>query len=168
MKWMIIIFIMMSLIGSMMWVMPTQRQKYQAALRMKAKSMGFQVQLERVTAPRAKGEVDPETRDMTVYRLLRQGLSSKDKSAFKSWQIYRVESISDTGLPQGWSWSTGERTLGQDQLDQLQALIEQLPAGVFSVESTPVHISAYWDEEGGDKTLEALKDVLGLFVEKGI
>lgn len=168
MKWMIIILIMMSLVGSMMWVMPTQRQKYQAALRMKAKSMGFQVQLERITAPRAKGEMDPETRDMTVYRILRQGLSSKEKSEFKSWQVFRVESISDIGLPQGWSWSQGERTLSAGKLQQLQELLEKLPDGVFSLESTPVHVSVYWDEEGGDKMLEELKVLLTAFIEKGL
>ncbi len=164
MKWMIIIVIMMSLIGSMMWVMPTPRQKYQAALRMKAKQMGFLVQLERLKAPRAKGEMEPESRDMTAYRVIREGLSREEKNNFKTWQIFRIESISDIGLPSGWSWSEGERTLSEKQLDKLAQVISKLPAGVFSLESTPIHVGVYWNEEGGDEALAEIKALLDGFV----
>ena len=167
MKWMIIILIMMSLVGSMMWVMPTKRQKYQAALRMKAKSLGYQVQLERLTAPRAKGEMEGESKDMTAYRLIRHGLSKQEKNAFNSWQIFRVESIADTDLPPGWSWSKGEKTLNSTQLELLNTILSRLPSGVFSLESSPIYIGAYWDEEGGDEVLEQLKEQLDLFIEKG-
>ncbi|MGH1463137.1 MAG: hypothetical protein ACRBB6_14000 [Neptuniibacter sp.] len=167
MKWMIIIMIMMSLVGSMMWVMPTKRQKYQAALRMKAKTLGYQVQLERVTAPRAKGEMDAETRDMTAYRLIRHGLNKQEKNAFKSWKIFRVESISDTDLPPGWSWGSGERTLKPVQLEHLSEVLAKLPNGVFSLESTPIHIGMYWDEEGGDNALQELKVLLETFMDEG-
>lgn len=166
MKWMIIILIMMSLVGSMMWVMPTKRQKYQAALRLKAKALGYQVQLERLTAPRAKGEMEAEARDMTAYRLIRQGLSKQEKNAFNSWQIFRVSSIADIGLPQGWSWRHGEKTLSNSQLEELNSIIEKLPEGVFSLESSPVYIGAYWDENGGDEVLEQLKELLETFIEK--
>lgn len=167
MKWMIIILIMMSLIGSMMWVMPTPRQKYQAALRMKAKSLGFLVQLEKVTGPRAKGEMEPESRDMTAYRILREGLSREQKNNFNTWQIFRVESIADIGLPSGWSWSDGERTLNEAQLDLLNDVIAKLPAGVFSLESTPLYTGVYWDEEGGEERLGEIKLLLEAFAENG-
>ena len=167
MKWMIIVVIMMSLIGSMMWVMPTPRQKYQAALRLKAKQIGFLVQLEKVTPPRAKGEMEAEPRDMTGYRVLRTGLSREAKSNFKTWQIFRVESIADIGLPSGWSWGDGERTLTDSQLDTLLEMISKLPAGVFSFESTPAYVGLHWDEEGGDEVLEQLKELLDEFVKEG-
>ncbi|WP_286237729.1 hypothetical protein [Neptuniibacter halophilus] len=167
MKWMIIILVMMSLIGSMMWVMPTKRQKYQAGLRLKAKQLGLQVQLEKVTPPRAKGELEPEVRDRTAYRLMRQGLSREQKNRFKSWHIFRVESLADTGLPPGWSWQQGERDLSDDQLAQVADLVAQLPDGVFSIESTPVYLGVHWDEEGGDSTLQALHAELNRFSEKG-
>lgn len=152
MKWMIIVLIMMSLIGSMMWVMPTPRQKYQAKLRLKAKTKGFIVQLERITAPRAKGEMDPQERDMTAYRVLRH---DKDET-LTPWKIFKVESIADTGLPPGWSWAEGERTLSAEQLERVAALIADLPEGVFSIQSSPVHFSVYWDEEGGEEVMDAM------------
>lgn len=167
MKWMIIILIMMSLIGSMMWVMPTPRQKYQAALRMKAKTQGFLVQLEKVTGPRAKGEMEPVSKDMTAYRILREGLSRDEKNSFKTWQVFRIESIADIGLPAGWSWLDGERTLSDAQLEQLCEIIAKLPAGVFSLESTPIHVGVYWDEEGGEEVLDDLKGLLQQIAKSG-
>ena len=160
MKWMIIILIMLSLIGSMMWVMPTKRQKYQAVLRSKAKTMGFQVQLEMVTAPRAKGEMEPESRTMTAYRIIRNGLSQDQKRTFRTWQVFRIESMADTGLPPGWSWSEGEGLLSPEQLKGLEELINNLPAGVFSIESTPVYAGVFWNEEEEEGVLEVIKDQL--------
>ena len=160
MKWMIIILIMLSLIGSMMWVMPTKRQKYQAVLRSKAKTMGFQVQLEMITAPRAKGEMEAESRTMTAYRILRNGLSQEQKRTFKTWQVFRIESIADTGLPPGWSWSEGEGLLSPEQLKGLGEIINNLPSGVFSIESTPVYAGVFWDEEGEEGVLDTLKEQL--------
>lgn len=167
MKWMIIILIMMSLVGSMMWVMPTQRQKYQAALRMKAKSIGFQIQLEKVIPPRAKGEMEPDSRDMTAYRVLRHDLSREEKNNFNAWQIYRVESVANIGLPDGWSWAHGERTLSDTQLQKLSDLILALPSGVFSLESSPVLVGVHWDEEGGDAVMEQLYGLLDAFSKEG-
>lgn len=167
MEWMIIVLIMMSLVGSMMWVMPTQRQKYQAALRMKAKQLGFQVQLEKVTPPRGKGELEPDSRDMTSYRVLRQGMSREEKNNFNSWHVFRHEAIANIGLPQGWSWSSGERKLSENELIQLNEFIQALPEGVFSIESSAVFVGVHWNEEGGEEVLESLYALLDQFSQKG-
>lgn len=165
MKWMIIVLIMMSLIGSMMWVMPTKRQKYQAALRLKAKSQGFLVQLEKVKPPRAKGELEADLRDMTAYRILRHGLSQKEKNAFNDWQIFKVAAVANIGLPEGWSWASGERSLSDAELDKLNALITTLPDGVFSIESNAVYMGVHWDEEGGEQTMQDMYGDLQKFTE---
>lgn len=158
MKWMIIVLIMMSLVGSMMWVMPTQRQKHQAKLRTKAKTLGFQVQLEKITAPRAKGEMEPESKTIPAYRILREQMGKRERNNLRSWQVFRVESIADTGLPSGWSWSDGEGTFNADQLALLGEVIAALPGGVFSIESSPVYSGLFWDEQGDETELESLKE----------
>ncbi len=165
MKWMIIVLIMMSLIGSMMWVMPTKRQKYQAALRMKAKKQGFQIQLEKVTPPRAKGELESDSKEMTAYRVLRHGLKQNEKNSFRAWHIYRVESIADIGLPDGWSWGSGERTLSEEELAKINQLISDLPGGVFSIESSAVYLGVHWDEEGGEQAMAAIHATLTRFLD---
>ncbi|MDF2182916.1 hypothetical protein [Neptuniibacter sp. CAU 1671] len=160
MKWMIIILIMMSLIGSMMWVMPTPRQKYQAKLRLQAKKIGFRVQLERVTLPRAKGEMEPETTTVTAYRLIRNRRDKKLAQAHIPWTVYRISAVADLGLPQGWSWGLGEKTLSEPQLDMLTEIIEAMPDDVLAIESSPVEVGVFWSEEGGEAMLDLIKTQL--------
>ncbi len=157
MKWAIIILIMMSLIGSIMWVMPTPRQRFQADLRTKAKPKGFQVQMVRLTAPRATGQMDAEHYSVMAYRLPRLNIDKKTARTLQPWHAFRVESIANTGLPAGWSWGFGENVLDDAGLNLLKEIIDALPSGVSSIESTPIHVTAHWDEEGTVEDLDLIK-----------
>ncbi len=166
MKWAIIVLIMMSLIGSMMWVMPTKRQRFLADLRMKATRLGFQVQLIRLTPPRAMGEVEAETFSASAYRLPRLDMKKEQRDGFKEWRIFWQEAISNEGLPAGWCWETGERQLTEQQLQQLNEFISELPDGIRAVESTPIHLTLFWDERGDEAVLESLKQKMQQMLEK--
>lgn len=157
MKWAIIILIMLSLIGSMMWVMPSPRQRFQAELRARAKPIGFQVQMVRLTAPRAKGEMEAEQYAVMAYRLPRTNMDKKSAQRLAPWHAFRVNALANEGLPEGWSWGVGERVLDDAALSLLTDVIAQLPKGVSSIESTPIHVTAHWDEEGKLEDLELIK-----------
>ena len=165
MKWAIIILIMMSLLGSMMWVMPSPRQRFLATLRQQASRLGFHVQIVRLTPPRAEGQVEPETLTATAYRLPRFNLEKSEREGFTEWQVYRLNSIANEGLPGGWSWGAGERKLSAEQLAVLAALIEKLPEGVSAIESTPVHFTLFWDEKGDEGSLEQLHNLMQPVIE---
>ena len=165
MKWAIIIVVMLSLIGSIMWVMPTPRQRFQAQLRAKAKPMGFQVQMVRLTAPRAAGEVDAEKYSVMAYRLYRHNMDKKTAALLQPWHAFRVEAIANDGLPDGWSWGFGEGVLSEASQQLLKEVIDALPTGVSSIESTPIHVTAHWDEEGTFDDLELIKTQLDRIVE---
>ncbi len=166
MKWAIIVLIMMSLLGSMMWVMPSPRQRFLAKLRLQASREGFHVQIVRVTPPRAAGQVEPEVLSATAYRLPRFNLEKSEREGFTEWQVFRQTAIADTGLPEGWCWGVGERCLSEPQLLTLNELIGRLPEGVSSIESTPVHLSLYWNEKGDESSLEALKQLMQPIMEQ--
>ncbi|WP_299196880.1 hypothetical protein [uncultured Amphritea sp.] len=166
MKWAIIVLVMMSLLGSMMWVMPSPRERYLAKLRQQASRRGFQVQIVRAKPPRAAGQVEPEVMKATAYRLPRYNLDKKHRANFIEWQIFRQIAVADEGLPEGWCWGVGERRLNEKQLAMLNLLISQLPEGVASVESTPIHISLYWNEKGGEEVLEQLHALLQPFIDE--
>lgn len=166
MKWAIIVLIMMSLIGSMMWVMPTKRQRFLADLRMKATRLGFQVQLVRLTPPRAMGQVEAETFSTSAYRLPRLDMKKPQRDQFKEWQIFRQEALSNEGLPQGWCWAAGERQLTESQLQALAQFIGELPAGIAAIESTPIHLTLFWDERGDEAMLNSLKEKMQRMLEK--
>lgn len=159
MKWLIIVFIIMSLIGSVMWVMPTPRQKFQAQLRLKARALGFQVQLVQLHLPRQRGEVEPETPTLPAYRLMRQNLSRQERDALTPWRVCRVDNIANTGLPEGWSWSEGEGALGGEALKRVRDAIATLPEDVLAIESTPLQLSVFWNE-GDEAGLTVIKDAL--------
>jgi hypothetical protein len=158
--WGIIVLIMMSLIGSMMWAMPTAREKTQARVRSKARTLGLQVQIVRLTAPRATGQADAEEYERAAYRYLRHGLSAVQRERLQPWQLFRMRSLANEGLPEGWSWKQGERLLSRDQLDVLAEVLSALPMDVVALESTPLHVTAFWEERGGIEGVEKIQALL--------
>lgn len=165
MKIFIIVVVVMSLLGSFMWMMPTQREKFQAQLRLKAKKEGFMVQLVRLTAPRAEGEMDGNVRNTPAYRLPRSNLDKREVNGMVPWQVFRVKAIANEGLPEGWSWKLGERALSDSQLAVLNDVISMLPSDVVALESTPVNVSAFWNETTGDEQLGVLKAALQKLIQ---
>ncbi|NVK41314.1 MAG: hypothetical protein HWE39_08720 [Oceanospirillaceae bacterium] len=165
-KWAIIVLIMMSLVGSVMWAMPTRRQTEQGHLRARARTLGFQVQLVTLTGPRASGEAEAEEFRRPAYRLLRQGVDARVRERLQPWRVFRVRSLAREGLPDGWSWTIGERQLGAGQLKQLAAVLETLPGDVVAVESTPIHVSALWGEHGSVEDLERIRDGLQQIIKQ--
>jgi hypothetical protein len=165
MKVFIIVVVVMSLLGSFMWMMPTPREKFQAKLRLKAKKDGFMVQLVRLTAPRAEGEMDGKIRNTPAYRLPRSNLDKREVNRMAPWQIFRVAAIANEGLPEGWCWKLGERALSDSQLSVLNEVIALLPSDVVAVESTPVNVTAFWNEKTGEEQLDTLKLALGKLIE---
>jgi hypothetical protein len=167
MEYLIIGFVVLSIMGSVMWVMPTKRDRMLAALRMKAKQEGFQVQLTRLTYPREHGEVEPRVASSIAYRLLRGKISSQLHSNWKSWRIVRCESNSSEGLPSGWGWALGERTMSTVQLDKIDSILQAMPNDVIGVESTPIHASVFWAEKN-EQELESIKLALKNMITESI
>ncbi|SIS55581.1 hypothetical protein [Neptunomonas antarctica] len=165
MKIFIIVIVVMSLMGSFMWMMPTKREKIQAHLRLKAKKEGFLVQLVRLTAPRAEGEMEGEVKNTPAYRLPRSNLDKREVNAMVPWQIFRTKAIANQGLPADWSWKLGERTLSESKLSLLSEVINLLPSDVVALESTPVNVTAYWHERSGDEQLDVIKKALNLLIQ---
>lgn len=168
MKWAVIILIMLSLIGSIMWVKPTPRQRFQAQLRAKAKPLGLQVQMVRLTAPRGKGETEPRQYSAMAYRLPRLNVDKKTANTIVPWHAFKVESIANNGLPEGWSWGFGENVLSEEALTLLKDIIDVLPNGTSSIESTPIQATVHWDEEGDFDDLDLIKEQLERILEAKI
>jgi hypothetical protein len=164
----IIVFVVLSLLGSVMWMMPTKREKYLAKLRLEARKHGFTVQLIRVEPPRAQGEYDIDTKNVAAYRLIRKKDEKNRQPDTQPWQIFKVDSIANEGLKQGWSWKIGERTLNKAQLALLNDVIDLLPDDVIGLESTPIHVSGYWSENTDVEGMDQLKKALLQLMEHKI
>jgi len=150
----IIAFVVLSLVGSVMWVMPTKRDKHLAQLRMQAKRAGFQVQLTKLVYPREKGLIEQRKVSTVAYRLLRGKISQEEHHNWPSWRVAKCDTNACEGLIDGWGWAVGERTLATDKIAVLNDIITKLPEDVLGVESTPVHLSVFWSEQDAADMLE--------------
>lgn len=165
MEWAIIILIVASLVGSMMCVMPSPRQRFQSKLRLDARKFGFNVSLAHIKFPRAEGELEGEGRDLPVYRRVRTNLDTKERHAWQNWSVCRVISQAKTGLPEGWSWIKGEFEIKAPKCEQLSLWLETLPREVVAVESTNIHLALYWTEPDIPEGLETLNERATAMVE---
>ena len=156
MEWVISIVVMLSLIGSIMWIRPSPRERMVSQVRLHARKLGFIVQIAQLETTRAKGEMEPEKVRLPAYRILRNDLSRDEKDRWTSWQIFRTDNVANQGLPQGWSWKKGEYELSKDACEIISQLIGQLPKEVRALESSPMHFSVYWREAGGIEQLDAI------------
>ncbi|MFT6915964.1 MAG: hypothetical protein ACJAWL_002281 [Motiliproteus sp.] len=166
MNWFVIALILFAIFGSMMWMMPSPRQRVQALLRQCAMRSGFQVQIVRVLMPRALGEALADERDCVAYRLPR--IAGKTRGKQVPWQIFKLDSYAIEGLAEGWSWSRGEGELDGAALALIKELIETLPEDAYGLESTPISVSIFWAERGTPETVASIKQLLKRLLEAGV
>ncbi len=161
MGWIIIGLVLVSLVGSMMWMMPSPRQRVQAIFRREAMQKGMQVQINRLEFPRAIGEAEPETQSCVTYSLSRTGNSARPAAVkVTPWRIFKVNGHANRGLPKGWCWARGEDSMGDPALEKLANIIQDLPADVYMLESTPLAVSLCWWEQGREDAVDNVKHVL--------
>ncbi|TVQ72048.1 MAG: hypothetical protein EA373_03480 [Oceanospirillales bacterium] len=166
MEWVISILVMLSLIGSIMWVKPSPREKLISEIRLHARKLGFTVKMAEIEATRGKGEMEPQKLRLPAYHLPRKYLTKSEKGQWICWQVFRTENAANRGLPEGWSWKKGEFEVTKEMCDMICQLIEKLPKGVKALESTPIQFTVYWREEGGVDVLDAIFDAVQPFVKK--
>ncbi len=167
MKWLIISVVVLSLIGSVMWAMPTPRQRFESRLRLKGRALGFQVQLAQLQLPRARGEVEAERISAPAYRLMRTNLSRAERDQWRTWRVCRLDAIANNGLPEGWCWGEGEGVLDAAELALLAQMIDALPKDVLAIESTPLQLSVFW-HEGREEGLDAIHAAMQPLLERKI
>ena len=168
MNWVIIVLLLLSIVGSMLWMMPSPRQLAQAILRQKAVRLGLQVQMTRLLFPRAIGEATPDEQTCIAYRLPRTRELKKGRKDTVPWHIFKLKSHATSGLPEGWCWSKVEGYLDEAQLAVVADIVRQLPEDSFSLESTPVSASIYWWEKGTPESVELIHRLLTRMIEENI
>ncbi len=168
MNWVIIILLLLSIVGSMMWMMPSPKQKVQALLRQHAMRQGIQAQISRLLFPRAIGEAIADERDCIAYRLPRTNEIRREQKKTIPWQVFKLDSHAINGLPEGWCWSKGEGQLVTEQLQLLAEILSLLPDDSYSLESTPVAVSVYWYENGETQSVELIKQLLQRMLDSNI
>ncbi|MDB4837626.1 hypothetical protein OAH87_04080 [Marinomonas sp.] len=149
----IVIFIVLSLAGSIMWVLPSRKDRDQMALRLQARKLGLNVQLTSIDLP-DKWDKTKETHKVAAYSYYHiKPLTSLSTSVWLlPYEVWKYESITE-----GW-WSN--RCLPLDQ-DELKAL-KNYSTLITAIKVAPEGVFLYWRESGDSESL----NVLSAFIHK--
>lgn len=156
-----------TIVGPALWLIPSQRQREQMALRSTARRLGLQVELASLDDPdpdpakyrSLSGRQYPRLIRCVALRKHRRRTAEWQEPRTPSWKLVRVPASAET--PSGWRWEAGDPA----QLsEQLRALIElemaSLPADVLAVSEEHLLLSAYWLERSGEAGLRAIESLM--------
>jgi hypothetical protein len=175
MAYVIIIIILLVIIGPILSLLPSKRQKQQIAMRKAAMDAGVSVALTRIDDP----DPDPEqylsntgkplerVMPVVAYRRFRPRPDSWRQRPEIAWALIRQQSADVEGLPPGWQWQDTRLADLPPVLSQyLMGGIGGLPDDVIRVEEQKFIISIYWreraDSQGLTKLLDFLRDCAAL------
>jgi hypothetical protein len=167
-KWLIVALVVLSLAGSISWVLPSPVQRAQAKIRKLAMQKGVRVRIGKIQGPREQGEIAPESQLATSYNVPRPSAASKQLSMNHQWEIFRARGLNTKGLPAGWCWNRGEGALTATQTQALGLLIERLPTDVYALGASPLNVAAYWHENATPAELDELVGVLKDLIDQSL
>ena len=174
MAYVIILIVLLIIIGPILAVLPSKRQKEQMQKRQTAMKAGISVNLTRIDDP----DPDPEKYLSNTGKPLERVLaliayrlphlpSGRRRHEACDWalerRLKRTAGSDDSDLPSGWCWgNTQPASLPVALLEYLHRAIAGLPDDVVRVEARKNIISVYWKERGGfvelAKVIDFLKD----------
>lgn len=151
--WVIILLVVMMVVGSVVWVRPSPRDKRLAEWRRDAIVAGLKVKLEGVAAePKESGiRSDIEGVSYILYKI------PPVKGDAKKWTVVKAQGWLEDGLPEEWSWYKEE---SNELASEICSLIESSPLPILAIERTPYLSRIVWTEAAGSFDPEQLKAFL--------
>ena len=172
MAYVIILIVLLIIIGPILAILPSKRQKEQMQKRQTAMKAGISVNLTRIDDPDPNPEEylsntgKPLERVLALiaYRLPHLRPSQRRHVAC-DWalerRLKRAAGSDDSELPTGWCWeNTAPASLPAALREYLPRTIAGLPDDVVRVEERKNIISVYWKERGGVVELAKVIDFL--------
>jgi hypothetical protein len=150
MSWFVIVLIVLVLammIGPIMMVKPSRRDRRVAQLRARATKMGLRVSLQRL-----------EQDTFAVYELPWER-EDNVKLVGVDWMLERRTYAHEIHFADWWQWR-GPGRPPAEVLPLLQPRMAALPEGVPAIEATRLGLRCYWSETGGEPRLAELTDWL--------
>ena len=147
----IVIFITLSLMGSVLWVLPPKKERERMALRMHARKLGLVVQLTSIDLP-DKWDKSMNRHKVVAYSLYRAKPLTvlPDRTWLLPYEVWKYHS-----LVEGW-WSSNQVSLSGESRKTLLEFDDVLKA----IKITPEGIFLYWNEQGDEDVLDELAKVI--------
>lgn len=155
MNWIAIIIVCLAMamvIGPIMIMQPSKRQRYLARLRAKAAEHGLTVQMSKIKED-----------TVAVYEKP-WPLTEKVKRRIEPWRLDRMSYVHDIHIADYWHLTSAtDVPVGVKSV--LPAKLAELPEGVQAVEVTRLGVRCYWNERGGEQALQTLANWLEDFTD---
>lgn len=143
---------MAAVLGPILIMQPSKRQRHLAQLRAGAAAQGVKVHMVKLNKDTVAVYSKPWT------------LPEKVKKRILSWRLDKMTYVHEIHIAQYWQF-TGEQPLDPNLKAKLPALLATLPEGVLAVEVTRSVVSCYWNERGGEQALQSIVEWLDAFTE---
>jgi hypothetical protein len=150
--WLITVFGILAVLGSVLWLKPSPAQQRQVRLRALARQLGIDVRLAQLPQTRRERVRQQATDAGVVYRLLRFDL---DVRLPRDYVLVRENADSQ------WEAQTEELLPGRLQ-QALDDVLPTLPRDIVAIEITAHGPGVYWRERGDEQTVRQL----GLSMER--
>jgi len=154
MVWAILIigFSLCLIIGPILLLQPSPRQRKIADIRTKAYSLGFTVSMS-------------EYEGDQVAEYLRAWPGTQLKWQATDWVLERKNYLHDIHFCGHWDWQGSSRAPEQSA-QIVHEFIERLPKSVVAVRASRAGIALQWREAGGEQALQELLAQLDVLIEK--
>ncbi len=139
--WMIAGIAILSVLGSVAWVRPSQRDVKLAQWRRDAIVAGLHVKLEALKAEPKDSGIREDVAGVS-YFLYQPKPIKGDK---ETWAVVKTDGWLQEGLPQQWSWY---RRQNNKKAMEVSVLINDAPVKILALERTPVLSRIMWAETG--------------------
>ena len=153
MSYFIIFVILAIVVGPVMWLMPSAKQKQQMALREYALKQGLQIKICDLPQSRRKQVRKEAAIKGVVYRL--PLVTNKPLTMTSVYLLKKTE--------EGTEWQ-GEPPKGLQE--HFEIALKQCPSSAVGVELSTAGVACYWSEVGGDNAVDQIKSVLSSFREQ--
>lgn len=147
----IIIFITLSLMGSVLWILPSKRERQRMNLRMYARKLDFTVQLTSIDLPDKwdKSMNSHKTVSYSLYRI-KSVPSLPDAIWLLPYDVWKYHVVTE-----GW-WSSETVVLTEEIIE----ILKKHGAVLLGIKITPDSVSFYWNELGDEVILNKLFKVM--------
>ena len=151
--WVVILLVVMMVVGSVVWVRPSPRDKRLALWRRDAIMSGLKVKLEGLAAEPKESGIRDDVEGVS-YILFKTKPTKGDE---KKWSVVKAEGWMQSGLPEQWSWYRQE---DQSLAETISLLIKNAPLPILAIERTPYLSRVIWKENAEHFDSQKLKDFL--------
>jgi len=163
-------------VGPLLWLRPTPRDRQLERLRGHARKRGLNVGIRDIPDPDPRPEdrvssggkaLDP-TLNVALYQLPLRLPGSVETRHVPEWEVVRlqhdvrseVEDEGSAGLLPGWRFSRPGLPLVEAVVGRLSEALSHAPRGTAKVDGDASAIGLYWHERGSESEVDAIADLL--------